>query len=187
MKLIIDISKDRYDEIMSMDWKNGRRFFDEEIRAIHDGKALEQEPYEDAVSRQAAINAAIDGADKWDGGFNREREKCIREEIDKLPPATPQPCEDCISSEEVCKILDRHWLSGTVARRIIDQIKDSIDQLSSVTPQPKLGKWILLDECANSGYYCSECQKKVVKEGWSDTVKKIKYCPNCGAWMKGDE
>ena len=42
MKLIIDISKDRYDEIMAMDWKNGRRFFDEEIRAIHDGKALEQ-------------------------------------------------------------------------------------------------------------------------------------------------
>lgn len=37
MKLIIDISKDRYDEIMEMDWRNCRRFFDEEIRAIHDG------------------------------------------------------------------------------------------------------------------------------------------------------
>ena len=37
MKLIIHISKDRYDEIMSMDWVNGRRFFDEELRAIHDG------------------------------------------------------------------------------------------------------------------------------------------------------
>ena len=40
MKLIIDISKDRYDEIMSMDWKNCRLIFDEELRAIHDGKAL---------------------------------------------------------------------------------------------------------------------------------------------------
>jgi hypothetical protein len=37
MKLIIDISKDRYDEIMAMDWRNCRRFFDEEIRVIHDG------------------------------------------------------------------------------------------------------------------------------------------------------
>lgn len=37
MKLTIDISKDRYDEIMAMDWANCRRFFDEEIRAIHDG------------------------------------------------------------------------------------------------------------------------------------------------------
>lgn len=44
MKLVIDISNDRYDEIMSMDWKNCRLLFDEEIRAIHDGKALEQEP-----------------------------------------------------------------------------------------------------------------------------------------------
>ena len=49
------------------------------------------------------------------------------------------------------------------------------------------GHWILLDECANSGYYCSECRKKVVKEGWSDTVKKIKYCPNCGAKMQNAE
>jgi Zn-finger nucleic acid-binding protein len=48
----------------------------------------------------------------------------------------------------------------------------------------KSGKWILLDECANSGYYCSNCQKKLVKEGWSNTVKKINYCPNCGACMK---
>lgn len=37
MELIIDISKDRYDEIMAMDWVNCRRFFDEELRAIHDG------------------------------------------------------------------------------------------------------------------------------------------------------
>lgn len=45
MKIVIDISKDRYDEIMSMDWNNCRRFFDEELRAIHDGKALQQEPF----------------------------------------------------------------------------------------------------------------------------------------------
>lgn len=51
--------------------------------------------------------------------------------------------------------------------------------------EPKMGQWVLLDECANSGYYCSECHKKIVKEGWSDTVKKIKYCPNCGAKMEG--
>lgn len=45
----------------------------------------------DAVDRQEAINAAIEGADKWDGGYNNEREKCIREEIAKLSSVTPQP------------------------------------------------------------------------------------------------
>lgn len=43
MKILIDISKDKYDKIMSMDWKN-RYFYDEELKAIHDGKVLEQEP-----------------------------------------------------------------------------------------------------------------------------------------------
>jgi hypothetical protein len=51
-------------------------------------------------------------------------------------------------------------------------------------PERKTGKWILLEECANAGYYCSECRKRVVKEGWSGTVKKIKFCPNCGAKME---
>jgi len=40
MQIVIDISKEKYDEIMAMDWKNCRRFFDEEIWAIHDGKVL---------------------------------------------------------------------------------------------------------------------------------------------------
>ena len=62
----------------------------------------------------------------------------------------------------------------------IDAIR-VIKGMPSVTQ--KSGKWILLDECANSGYYCSNCQKKLVKEGWSETVKKIKFCPNCGAKM----
>ena len=60
-------------------------------------------------------------------------------------------------------------------------IKERIKSVPSA--EQKSGKWILLDECANSGYYCSNCQKKLVKEGWSDTVKKIKFCPNCGAGM----
>lgn len=42
-------------------------------------------------------------------------------------------------------------------------IRTQIEQLPPVTQ--KSGKWILLDECANSGYYCSNCQKKLVKEG----------------------
>ena len=62
--------------------------------------------------------------------------------------------------------------------RLHQELADVYRQLECQT-----GKWILLDECANSGYYCSRCQKKLVKEGWSETVKKIKFCPNCGAKM----
>lgn len=50
------------------------------------------------------------------------------------------------------------------------------------------GKWIILDECANEGVYCSECHKKVFKLEFSPTMKwrNFKYCPNCGAKMEGD-
>lgn len=62
--------------------------------------------------------------------------------------------------------------------------KQILDDVPSVENK---GEWIYLDECANSGYYCSICHKKLVKDGWSDTVKKINFCPNCGARMKGGE
>ena len=54
-------------------------------------KALEQEPCEDAISRQAAINAAIEAADEWDGGGNRNREEIIAKALEQLPSVTPMP------------------------------------------------------------------------------------------------
>lgn len=103
MKLVIDISKERYDEIMAMDWKNCRMIFDEEIRAIHDGKAIEQEPVmpvmfypqvegitptvvepcTDAISRQAVLDLA-----KFDG---RENLGSIIHafDVEQLPPVKP--------------------------------------------------------------------------------------------------
>lgn len=86
MKIVIDISKDRYDEIMAMDWKNCRRFFDEEIRAIHDGKAISQEPC-DAVSREMVkVSLAFDS--RTDDMLAVKMRK-IFEIIDALPSVTP--------------------------------------------------------------------------------------------------
>ena len=83
-----------------------------------------------------------------------------------------EPCTDAISRAEAIRVASGycHWAN----------IPDELAKLPSVTPQQKTGYLFLLDECSNSGYYCSNCQKKLVKEGWSKTVKRIKYCPNCG-------
>lgn len=92
MQIVIDISKDRYDEIMSMDWKNGRLIFDEEIRAIHDGKALEQEPCDDCVSRQAVIDAIEN--DNRNGHYScfatNNDAQCFKDVIRELPSVTVQ-------------------------------------------------------------------------------------------------
>ena len=78
----------------------------------------------------------------------------------------------------------QHAIVGKEIKHFIIADDEVINK--KLTEEHKVGEWVLLDECANSGYYCSECHKKLVKEGWSNTVKKIKYCPNCGADMRGN-
>lgn len=112
------------------------------------------------------------------------------------PKQKSEPCDDAISQNQsnACSILDdecpyphKHCWECPLNYQY-ELAKHELDknvELPSVTQ--KSGKWVLLDECANSGYYCSECHKKLVKEGWSNTVKKIKFCPNCGARMESED
>jgi Zn finger protein HypA/HybF involved in hydrogenase expression len=70
-----------------MDWKNCRLIFDEELRAIHDGKALEQEPCDDCIRREDAL-MALTG--EWTESRDEILSKAIKR-IKGLPPVTPQP------------------------------------------------------------------------------------------------
>ena len=133
----------------------------------------EQEPCDDVVSRILTR--------MWNcrGKHTTSIDKVKMEQIirDELPSVTFKSigCDDVVSREAVLKLKHHKPEYGDMIYAF------DVEQLPSVTQ--KSGKWILLDECANSGYYCSRCQKKLVKEGWSDTVKKIKFCPNCGCRM----
>ena len=175
MKLIIDISKDRYDEIMSMDWKNCRLIFDEEIRAIHDGKALEQEPCEDAVSRQA-VNELVDElaraiSDERSCISRGRSTATIMRDILHLPSVTPQPCEDCVSRDMVLDLVADYDLS-------MGQVVKGIHALPSVSPQQKVGYWEWNQYDANpkiGNFHCSLCHS--IGRTYFD------YCPYCGAKM----
>lgn len=59
---------------------------------------------DDVISRRAAIDAAIDAVDDWDGGCSKERERFIREALEELPSAEPElvRCEDCRCGREAC-------------------------------------------------------------------------------------
>jgi hypothetical protein len=166
---------------------------------------MKQEPCKDTISREEAIGAVANlfEMSEYPHPYPQGkpiRLKDIKEKLKQLPPVQPKPIEyeDAISRVEAQTELEMNACRYTLAkeRDSIGQVEwsdqlikvsdavDIIRHLSSVTPQPKTGHWVLLDECSNSGYYCSYCYKKLVKEGWSNTVKKIKYCPNCGSRMK---
>ena len=51
------------------------------------------------IEREAAVKAAQDGADEWDGGYNRNRDIYVEAAIDKVPAA------DVVSKSEYDKLL----------------------------------------------------------------------------------
>ena len=112
--------------------------------------------------------------------------------LENAPTIEPEPCEDAISRQRLLNDLKELivvWGKYPVMAEPIKGIGTAIGYaaaIPSVTPERKMGKWIMLEECANAGYYCSECRKRVVREGWSGTVRKIKFCPNCGADMRSE-
>ena len=162
--------------------------------------ALEQEPYELLIIKSDILLHQEDRK-KWIESIKREKENGVI----ILPPyftsllvpndveiRIEQPCDDAISRDDAikaqCEACD---ICGNTRYTKCQYFMQGCNEVKCLRDLPpvtqKSGKWILLDECANSGYYCSNCQKKLVKEGWSDTVKKIKFCQNCGADMRGEK
>lgn len=140
-------------------------------------KALEQEPCDKCRYKRTSICGNCKEYDEFEPCDAISRDAAIEAvkqaiynhdsaimRLTELPSVTQKP-------ETVTEFADRCRECGARYGKLLKQ---------------KSGKWILLDECANSGYYCSNCQKKLVKEGWSPTIKKIKYCPNCGAKMESE-
>lgn len=91
-----------------------------------------------------------------------------------------------LTTPDGCGQFDREIFE---AQAMFVDIGQALNKLPFAQPERKTGKWIVLDECSNEGVYCSECHKKVLKIDYSNTMKckNFKFCPNCGADMRGDE
>ena len=94
-----------------------------------------------------------------------------------------EPCEDCISRQAVLEevlshkhiVYDDDGIGYSVVRVY------EIMALPSVTPKPKIGKWIEKEDYNLDTYYeCSECGADYCIEG---DILIHKYCPNCGSEM----
>lgn len=108
-----------------------------------------------------------------------------------------EPCEDAISRQKAIDAIDVLYLDGDSPASYLAnaegdtligkyQAITALDDLSSVTPQPKTGhwEWVQYDSNPNIGnWHCSECRCVVVEcvdkkpEGG---IPLYKYCPQCG-------
>lgn len=103
-----------------------------------------------------------------------------------------EPCEDAISRQEVLDAMYELCDTGETFNENlwrdnphIDAIADAINNLPSVTPQPKTGHWIYSKAVNTGEIIFSECS--VCGNGESRCAKRMNYCPNCGAKMESED
>ena len=118
-------------------------------------KALEQKSYKSEARR-------------W-----KRRYLDLKQRIFKLEEQ--QPCDDCISREEVMKLLGKEDWADTVY---------GVMNLSSVTPTRPKGKWVHWTDDYKDYVTCSCCGYG--EEGEVLLSDKTPFCPICGADMRGD-
>lgn len=112
-------------------------------------------------------------------GWDDEYTKAVNMIIEALE----QQSTDAISREAVMHILDEvggDFDSPREAVVPIDYIADMVAELPSVTPQPKMGRWVktIGENGVTSAIRCSEC-------GFEDNRYELfDYCPVCGVKMQ---
>ena len=57
--------------------------------------------------------------------------------------------------------------------------------LKELLEEQETGRWIYLENCSNSGVYCSECHTKVF-DNYPFKKKFSYFCPHCGTRMEGE-
>ena len=175
-------------------------------------KALEQQPCEDAVSRQA-LYEWLDGwkeKNKYYHPHTKNEVIPFGEVIDiiqSLPPVTPKPKTDTWSIKEVADALEKHglireqepcedcisrgWLKTAIHNfyhglkhiPTEEDIQAYIDAAPSVNSQTKIGRWIAVEnEEMETVGYY--CSECDLP---METEQRTKFCPNCGAKMESED
>lgn len=128
-----------------------------------------------------------------------EHEYFLRKELDfkvarlEKQIAEQEPCEDCVSRQSVVDFLENHAkdfddTKVRMAFRAASSLVENADNVPSVTPTRKKGKWIRHEDRKPLKYgyeliikgKCSNCE-----EVYGETYR-MKYCPNCGAEMESE-
>lgn len=155
-------------------------------------KALEAEPCEDAISRQA-VYLAINERAKESSLKGRVALLNFKRAIIELPSVTPnqaESCEDCVSRHTVFEVINKieepNDERGGFFIDNTDELVFAVRDLPSVTPARPKGKWIEDDEHNQNHiekiWHCSECNY----EAWGE-YDKSDFCGGCGADMRGEE
>lgn len=109
---------------------------------------------------------------------------------------------DTISRQAIIEKLKEHYnffvdvyggfenMPSNIKLRV-DEITNCIAEvvnISAVQSEQKTGRWIEQIDTQNDVYYvCSNCKEAFTLIEGTPTDNLYNYCPNCGAYMKGEK
>ena len=85
-----------------------------------------------------------------------------------------------INSDDVIKAIDKHTFDTDDGLCLDDDITCILEDMPTIEPERKKGKWIRND---NGTYSCSVCQSWIPEEQYF----YARYCLCCGADMRGEQ
>ena len=138
------------------------------------------------MTREEALNKTIGILTYHQVNFCKSKEAVanMNEIIDALEKIDQERCEDAVSRQAVLEILnDAYFLKLDDGAAL----QESVKQLPSVTPQPKMGCWEWNQYDANpkiGNWHCSECRTIVPCIPEVDNTPIYKWCPMCGCKMQ---
>ena len=123
-----------------------------------------------------------------------EGEKTIDALQNAIKALEQQPCDDAISRQAVIDGLisiAKTKAKSDAQKSLMGRVMFFVEKLPSVTPQPKMGRWITWKEADNiipseTRFECSVCHDAAYTLcNGLDLLSP--YCPNCGAKMQDVE
>ena len=97
---------------------------------------------------------------------------------------------DCISRQAAIDALEQAKEQYFDRRVIIGKMQDVVSNLPSAQPERPKGKWIFTKTVFDRHGWtveCPSCHKKWKTYDEIRWKKENKFCPNCGADMRGEE
>ena len=129
----------------------------------------------DLISRRAAISAAIEAVDDWDGGYNLDREERITSALNELPSAQPERSSEI---QDILEYLDTvlHPIISPDHWNVYSELHDMISMLPSAQPEITLESAI--DYLHSIGWMQSH-DKQMYEDGQRHAQPEIIHCRDC--------
>ena len=196
---------DRMTNKEAIEWFKNSAFYHKDHEPFNMAiSALEKENIYDDKEHYVTISKALYdklNVDACDDAISRERVhqmldeymayrtnvdvKELHSRVEELPSVQPKPIEcDAISREAALEKMADYVASGYAdSAEDFEEYSKIICQLPSVQPS-RNGHWVGIDEEPHEDYECDRCGKAIYA---IEDLSEYKFCPNCGADMRGVE